>query len=86
MGFSNPALLTPPLNLLGQLLPLVTDKLHHGLDLLPVRGDQIFLAVDDGDTLLRSEIGLVDRDHEVHNSGELVGKPLNLRLEVCCFW
>jgi hypothetical protein len=70
----NTTLLAPALDLLGELLPLVANSLHHGLDLLAVLGTvaiggEVRLGVG-------SEICVVNGDHHVHDGRQLVRQPL----------
>lgn len=69
--------LAPPLNLLSQLLPLIPHKLHHRLNLFAMRGDQILMTIHNSDPLLRRKVGVINSNHEVHNSRQLIRKPLD---------
>ena len=76
---SNTPLLTPPLHLPRQLLPLLMHLLHHGHNLLLVRRNQIRLrvvarrAIDGRRSRFVLDVGIVNLDHEVHDCRELVG-------------
>ena len=63
----NTPLFAPALNLPGQFHSLITYELHHGLNLrvtFPVR------------RVSRSKVVVIDRDHQIHDSGQLIREPL----------
>lgn len=74
--------LTPFLDLFGQLLPLVANTLHHGLNLLVVLVWSLLMAVLGFPVLSHGrdnpwgKVSFVDGNHEVHHRRELVGEPL----------
>lgn len=66
----NTPLLTPPLNFLSQLLPLVANLCHHWLDLLAVSLVRSVLRMSIALSIRLeswSKILVMDGDHQVHH-------------------
>lgn len=77
----NTSLLAPPLYLTSQFLALVVNLIHHGYNLLFIRGNKVWLSVVDGPVDGNScglvfDVVVVCLDHEIHDCRELVWEPL----------
>lgn len=71
-------LLAPPLDLPRQFLPLIAHHFHHRLHLLLHRRIVREMPVrHDPGRLLRCQIRIVDRNHQIHHRRQLVWKPLH---------